>query len=114
MDRYFYSVEVDENDKKYIHMSGNIYYNDGSSNETDCFRIAEWTFLYIPLEELAELLNDIDVFWEYLNEKVAYLGNLTEDEAVDMCQVYFNGEPGKWLNIKHVNEDTPCGDYWFE
>ena len=114
MDRYFYNVEVDENGKKYVHMSGNVYYNDGSTDTDTCYRIASWTFLYIPLEELKELLADVDVFWEYLNEKVAYLGDLTESEAIDMCQVYFGGEPGAELHIVQVNEDTPCGDYWFE
>ena len=113
MDRYFYSIEVDENGKKYVHMSGNIYYNDGDETET-CFRTAEWTFLYITLEELRDLIDDVDVFWEYLNEKVAYLGDLTEDEAVDMCQVYFGGKPGTRKHIRYVDENTPCGDYWFE
>ena len=111
MDRYFYIVE-ETNGHKEIHFSGNIYYND--ADETDkCFRIAEWTGLWITLDKLKELIAE-DMLFEYINEKVSYLGDLTEDEAIDACQVYFNGEPGKWLNIKHVNEDTPCGDYWFE
>ena len=111
MDRYFYSVEEYDGSKE-IHFSGNVYYND--ADETDkCFRIAEWTGLYITIDKLKELIED-DMLYEYINEKVAYLGDITEDEASDMCQEYFNGEPGKWLNINHVNEDTPCGDYWFE
>jgi hypothetical protein len=111
MDRYFYIVEMD-GDRKVVHISGNIYYNNGDITEK-CFRLAEWTGMYITVDKLKELLAE-DIFYEYINEKVNYMGDLTEDEAVDMCQVYFNGEPGKWLNIKHVNEDTPCGDYWFE
>ena len=111
MDRYFYSVEMD-GDSKAIHISGNIYYNDSDETEK-CFRLAEWTGLYITIDKLKELIEN-DVFWEYINEKVAYLDDMTENEAVAACQVYFDGKPGKWLNIKHVNEDTPCGDYWFE
>ena len=114
MDRYFYSVEVDEDGKKYIHMSGNVYYNDGSTETEDYFRIAEWTFLYITSEELKELLNDVDVFWEYLNARVDYLGNLTEEQAIATCQEYFGGTPGTELDIGLVDENTPCGDYWFE
>jgi hypothetical protein len=111
MDRYFYIVE-ESNGRKEIHFSGNIYYNDG--DETDkCFRLAEWTGFFITVDKLKELLESGE-FFDYINEKVGYLGDLTEDEAVEACQVYFNGEPGKWLNIKHVNENTPCGDYWFE
>jgi hypothetical protein len=112
MDRYFYSVEMD-GDRKVVHMSGNIYYNDGDESEF-CCRIAEWTFLYITLEELKDLLRDVDVFWEYLNERVKYIGNLTEYQAIATCNVYFNGSSGEKLHISQVNEDTPCGDYWFE
>lgn len=110
MDRYFYSVEMD-GDRKVVHMFGNIYYI--VTDTEDCFRFAEWTGMYIEIDKLKELLES-DMFYEYVNQQVTYLADLTEDEAVEACQVYFNGEPGKWLNIKHVDEDTPCGDYWFE
>lgn len=111
MDRYFYIIE-EYNGRKEIHIAGNVYFND--ADETDkCFRFAEWTGFYITVDKLKELLEE-DVFYDYINSQVTYLTDLTEDEAVDMCRVYFNGEPGKWLNIKHVNENTPCGDYWFE
>ena len=111
MDRYFYTVE-ESNGHKEIHFSGNVYYND--TDETDkCFRLAEWTGLYITIDELKELIED-DRFFDYINEKVNYLSDLTKDEAIETCQLYFNGTPGKWLNIKNINEDTKCGDYWFE
>lgn len=111
MDRYFYIVE-ETNGHKEIHFSGNVYYNDG--DETDkCFRLAEWTGFFITVDKLRELLED-DTFFEYINEKVNYLSDLTEDEAVEACETYFNGESGKWLSIRYVDEDTPCGDYWFE
>lgn len=111
MDRYFYIVEMD-GDHKVIHISGNIYYNDGDETEK-CFSIAEWTGMQITVDKLKELIEE-DTFFEYINEKVNYLGDLTEDEAVEACQTYFNGQSGKWLNIKYVDENTPCGDYWFE
>lgn len=111
MDRYFYIVE-ETNGHKEIHFSGNVYFND--ADETDkCYRLAEWTGFYIAVDKLKELLED-DMLFEYINEKVNYLLDLTEEQAIETCQTYFNGEPGKWLNIKHVNENTPCGDYWFE
>lgn len=111
MDRYFYTVEETDGCKE-IHFFGNVYFND--SDETDKrFRLAEWTGLYVTVQKLKELLEE-DTFFEYINERVNYLSDLTEDEAVGMCQAYFDGEPGKWLNIKHVDENTPCGDYWFE
>lgn len=111
MDRYFYSVEMN-GDHKVVHVFGNIYYNDGDETEK-CFRFAEWTDMYIAVDKLKELLEE-DMFYDYINDQVTYLTDLTEDEAVEACQIYFEGEPGKWLNIKRVNDDTPCGDYWFE
>ena len=112
MDRYFYSVEMD-GDRKVVHLSGNVYFNDADETETN-YRCAEWTWLCITLEELKTLIGDIDVFWEYINKRVAYLADLTEEQAIAMCQEYFGGTSGTELDIRLVNEDTPCGDYWFE
>ena len=111
MDRYFYSVEMD-GDRKVVHVSGNVYFNDVDETE-DCYRIAEWTFLYIYLDVLAELVEN-DIFYEYINERVNYLGNITEEQAIEICENYFDGTSGTELHIFDVNEDTPCGDYWFE
>jgi predicted Zn-dependent peptidase len=70
--------------------------------------------LYITIDELKELTNNYDIFYDYLNERVAYLGDLTEEQAIATCQEYFGGTPGTELDIGLVDEDTPCGDYWFE
>ena len=111
MDRYFYIVE-ETNGHKEIHFSGNVYYND--EDETDkCYRIAEWCGFWMTVEKMQKLHEEL-CFYDYINEKVAYFGDLTEDEALEVCRTYFNGEPGKMLRIEQVNEDTPCGDYWFE
>ena len=111
MDRYFYSVEMD-GDCKVVHIFGNVYFND--VDETDkCYRIAEWTGLWVAVDKLKELFEE-DMFWDYINEKVAYLGDLTEDEAKDICEVFFDGSSGERFDIRFVNENTPCGDYWFE
>lgn len=111
MDRYFYTVAETDGHKE-VHFSGNVYFND--ADETDkCFRLAEWTGLYVTVDKLRELLED-DTFFEYINERVNYLSDLTKDETVGMCQAYFDGEPGKRLDIKHINDNTPCGDYWME
>lgn len=111
MDRYFYSVEMD-GDRKVVHLSGSVYLNDGDESEY-CYRIAEWTFLYIPLDMLAKLIENNE-FFDYANEKVNYLDTLTEEGATEICQQYHNGTSGEELHIKDVNEDTLCGDYWFE
>ena len=110
MDRYFYIVE-ETNGHKEIHFSGNVYYNDGDEADK-CFRLAEWTGFFVTVDKLKELLEE-NMLWEYVNERVTYLTDLTEDEAVDMCKVYFDGSSGTRLHLQSINEDTPCGDYWF-
>lgn len=112
MDRYFYSVELDDDGNKIVHMSGNVYWNDVDTTPTD-YRCAEWTFFYIKLKELRELIES-DLFYEHINEFVNYLDDITEEEAFKTCDQYFNGKPGVNLHIKDVNEATPCGEYWFE
>ena len=112
MDRYFYSIELDGSGNKQIHMYGNLYFNDVDETEKK-YRHAECTFLYISLTELKDLIKD-DVFFDYVNERVAYLGDITADEADEMCNEYFDGNPGVNLHIKNVNEETACGDYWFD
>ena len=112
MDRYFYSIELDENNKKVIHLSGNVYFNDVDDTETN-YRIAEWTFRYLDVD-VAQFMFDTDTFFEFVNERVDYLGDISEEEAKKICLRYFNGEPGTELHISDIALDTPCGDYWFE
>ena len=111
MNRYFYSVETDGG-RKVVHLFGNVYLND--VDETDsCYRHAELVGLYFTHEEIQNLFKELS-FYDYVNERFAYLRDLTEDEMIEVCRIYFNGEPGKMLPITQVDENTPCGDYWFE
>lgn len=111
MDRYFYSIEECGNTKE-IHISGNVYFNDVDDSDA-CYRLAEWTGFYLTMEELRLLLNE-DSFFDYINERVDYLGDKTEQEANHICKIYHNGEPGTELDIRDINSSTPCGNYWFE
>lgn len=111
MDRYFYVIEGNGNEKE-IHICGNVYFNDADETETD-HRIAEWKGFYLSLEEVKNLLND-DCFFDYINERVKYLGDITKEEAIEMCNIFWDGEPGTELDIRDVDKDTPCGYYWFE
>jgi hypothetical protein len=110
MDRYFYSVEMD-GDRKVVHLFGNVYYNNADETKS-CYRHAEWTGLYLTIEEIQNLSREL-YFYDYIGEKVAYLSDLTQAEMIDLCHTYFNGTPGNMLRITEVDEDTPCGDYWF-
>lgn len=110
MDRYFYSVELDEDGNKVVHMSGNIYWNDADETETS-YRCALWVFLYISLEELRDAIENRWLF-QYLYENVKYEESITETEAIDGCKNYFDGESGAHMKLMCVNEETPCGNYW--
>ena len=112
MDRYFYSIE-DYGNGKEVHISGNVYFNDADEETETDHRIAEWTSFALTFAELKELLQDDD-FFDYINERVNYLGNITKAEAEDICNSFWNGEPGIELDISDVTDDTPCGSYWCE
>ena len=112
MDRYFYSVELADNGDKIIHLSGNVYLNDVDDTEKQ-YRLAEWTYYYLSIGA-AKLLIKKDTFFERVYECVNYVTDISEEEARDVCNTYWNGEPGQMLCIDDVNEDTPCGNYWFE
>ena len=112
MDKYFYIIEQDECGNKYFHLEGNIYYNDADESDT-CYRVAEWTFLYLTIDEAIDMMTD-DTFFDYVYERVSYLKDITEQQAKDMCADFFDGQPGAKLNITDINDSTPCGCYWFE
>ena len=112
MDRYFYSLEKDDNGKQIIHLSGNVYFNDNDETET-CYRYAEWVGLEIDVDT-AKLLFDKYVFFNFSDERVKYLDDITEEQAKSTCEDYFDGTSGTELQIMDITEDTPCGDYWFE
>ena len=112
MDRYFYIIETDENGKKVIHMQGKIYYNNADASLKN-YRSAAWTFLYFDIDK-AQLMLDTDTFFEYVNARVNYLGDYSEEKANKLCLEYFNGQPGTELHISDITNGTPCGDYWFD
>jgi hypothetical protein len=109
MDKYFYIIEQGDNGNKVIHMQGNIYYND----ENMCYEHAEWTFMFLEISE-AKYMFDTDVFYDYVNDRINYFEDITEEVATTRAENYFDGEPGIKLHISDITEDTPCGGYWFE
>ena len=111
LDRYFFIVS-DTYGEKVIYITGNIFFNDCATDTPDCYRINEWCGMKLSLTELQQLIED-DNFFEYIYERVDYIGNLTEEEAYESCMIYYSGTPGTELHISEVTNDTPCGNYWF-
>ena len=52
--------------------------------------------------------------YEYVDERIYYLEDVSEAKAHEICLHYFNGKPGKELHIYDIKDNTPCGDYWFD
>ena len=109
MDRCFYSIQLDSDGNKNIHLFGNVYFNDVDITETN-YRHAEWTGMYFGLDEIQEYIDNFDL----VNEKVAYLSDITEGEALEISKTYFNGNEGVYLHLVDINNETKCGDYYFE
>lgn len=113
MDRYFYFIESDPyTHEKFVHLSGNVYFNDADETEMD-YRLAEWAGLYIALPHVKDMLEN-DTFYDRINEIVNYITDITKVHAQKICSTYFCGTSGEELHIKNVDENTPCGEYWFE
>lgn len=114
IDRYFYSIEyIEPSHEKVVHLIGNIYCNEVDPTNTD-HRDCEWCFFYIPINELREMLKE-GYFFDFINERVQYMGNITKLEAIESCLTYFNEKsPGKALKFESITEETPCGDYFSE
>lgn len=110
MDKYFYSVEQNGTEKV-VHILGNIHFNDADETETD-HRVAEFVGFCITIPELIKLRRG-DLL-DFINEKVEYLSDVTENYAAYLSRIYFDGEPGTELSLYDVLEETPCGNYWFD
>lgn len=104
MDRYFYAIEPDMDCGKVVHFLINIYRNDDGD-----YKIAEWCGEYMSIQSVKNLLKD-DYLFYYINERIRYLGDLTQSEAEELC----NKNKSKLLHIKDVDFTTPCGEYYFD
>lgn len=105
---FFFTIEEDATGKD-VHVLTNLYRNgDGD------LRCADFVNFYIPVSAFPitseEALFD---FLELTSESVAYLGNLSEEEAYVLRDTYFDGKPGTFLSVSNITENTPCGKYWF-
>lgn len=105
--RIFYSVENDCG-HNVIHLLGNVYFNDAHDGD-DCYRHAEWSGLVLTQEQIHALGNN---FPDALYNGYHYMGNLTHEAAIKVCQTYFDGTPGVYMSVFDVNDKTPCGNYY--
>lgn len=101
LDKYFYSVELNEDNKKVIHLDCSYYKRcDG----LDYARI-DYTHAYIPIGSDRESIDTV------ADEVTQYQFDMNEDEF----RMDFNDhiKQAKYLPLTEVVNETPCG-YYFE
>lgn len=109
MNRYFYILETDNLGNKQIRMECNVY-----GNQNEGFHFNEWVGCIVSIGEAQSLIKDGE-FYSTLDEIVKYSGDVTEDEANAIRELYFEGiSSGEKLKIINITSDTPCGDYYFD
>lgn len=109
MNRYFYILEEDNLGNKQIRMECNVY-----GNQNEGFGSNEWVRCIVSIGEAQTLLKN-GKFQSTLDEIVRYSGDLTEDEASAVFELYFDGlSAGEELKITDITSKTPCGAYHFD
>lgn len=110
LDRYFYTVELDSNNQKVIHLLANLEVNN--TNEFDKkYCLNEWSGMYLSIEDFKHKSRSAEAAMDIF-EEIKYTKDLTEDEAKEILETYFDGKPGTRLRFGKLNQDTPCGCYW--
>lgn len=110
----FFSIEDDGKGGKQIHILGYTYASDNDTE--DYWRVAEGTFIIIPLQEFIDnLKQNEDYVSDLWCDAKQYEGDHTDEQVVDIINHYFNGETANdVLHYSEITIDTPCGDYMFE
>ena len=112
MDRYFYSIEIDDdNNQKVIHLSGNLELRDEPTDDGEEYSLTEWKWMYMSIDEAKRFFEDDDLYNGVL-EEVRYIDDLYKEDAMDICENYFGSEGCEHLSFQDITEDTPCGNYW--
>lgn len=111
--RYFFSIEKIGDDKE-IHLLANVYYNDGNNK----FRMDEWKFKYLNVVEVGRIFEEgnrekIDDFLSTCGEEVSYQTDGDLEELFSWCSSFFDGEPGKGVDVSEIGE-LPVGNYYFD
>lgn len=107
----FYSIENDGKGGKEIHIFGYLY--AGEDNGEGSWRNVEYTGFIEPLEDfINKFAEDADYVDNTACELNQYIGDCTDEEAVDIINHYFCGHPANYrLPYDKITMYTPCGNY---
>lgn len=100
----FYSIETYE-DGKYINPNG-YFYGACDGTDTPC-RFVTYHYM-MPLDEFLAMPDEEK--WEWLNESVKYIYDLSEEEMKNDERELLNSS--SLLSFKDLTMNTPDGDYY--
>lgn len=105
-ERTIFAIEKDHH-QKYVHFFGYGYYaDDGTATP---FRFVEYTWCYVPLDEVLEMGFE-EAEAQYGPEVKQYITDCNEEQMIDIYEHYDNGNMPIVLDGKLTSE-TPCGTY---
>lgn len=131
-DYEYYDIETDYNGKRYMHIFGYCWQNDGrEDDETGAplpYTSTEYTGCYIPLDKLVAC-KDIDERWELICECEAAVQQYEGDFTWEDLLAAGYGDPGSsngcistgddipafdnFLHYKDISVNTPDGSYYY-
>lgn len=98
----YYSI-YEENGEKYIKFWGYFYECDDDFDEA-----IEFCNAYIKLKEFLKDRSMRDTVEAGTKQ---YIASMTEDEAIEEMNTYYNGNQPVPHPLEDVTMETPCGDY---
>lgn len=103
-----FSVE-NGTERRFVHIFGYVYYTEDGT--TTPYRLLEYTFFYVPLEEVVEKgLYKVEM--EGQEEHKQYLQDLSYEDILMVYNNYNSGEP--LIVLDKLAIDTPEGYYILE
>ena len=116
----FYHIE-EYDGEKYLRVDCWFYDNgdggyddDGNWNDAYSSRCEEVSGVDFLLKEFIDRFVDGDEDYTDTDEfeyRKAYIGDYTEEQAIECMNTYFNGNPPTPLPYSKLTLDTPCGCY---
>ena len=113
LDLDFYSIELDENGNKQIHIHGYSYEGD------DLWSIVDAVGAIMPLDEFIKRFKEQGsdfVYTGFVSRHSNYIkSGINSMRLAEIANTYFNGNPADYiLPYKEITMDTPIGNYCCE
>lgn len=99
------SIEENEFHEKEVHFLGYGYESD------DGFRFLEYSGFIVPVDTVLENGGVVKYEIENLQYRKEYITVCSEEECVEIYQLYDNGATPKFIDDTKITRDTPCGVY---